>query len=405
MSVNKWTVYLKPFLEDGTRGDFIDVTDDVDLNSLSKIAIDLDNTEYDIGVYRNSSLSLAFKNRDGRYSDVDNSKSVFRYKRADSLVRVTWRFGRPPLCGIATASGEWYLGEEITVFEGLLSDDNLKMNLSDQTIKFSVIGRESLFSRVTVPFGSISNGDLLSEVLYALLNQAAITDLLTVSLSNLLPDLDQEIDSIASLQNKTVQEGLNKILLAGNSVLYIDGDTVRVKAREESASLMRTFFGAGAYRGQENVIDIQEIKTGVSRIVNYSVWKDVNLTRENASSQTKYGVRKKELDFEFFTDNTKRGNILQSIVDEFGDPKEELRLIARLTYDTIALQLLDKVTIDYPLVSIDQEGEIFGAAIAGVSKAAKVLNQFERLPSQFYKIMGRSINVAAATIEFKLRGV
>ena len=139
--------------------------------------------------------------------------------------------------------------------------------------------------------------------------------------------------------------------------------------------------------------------------MNYSVWKDVNLTRENASSQTKYGVRKKELDFEFFTDNTKRGNILQSIVDEFGDPKEELRLIARLTYDTIALQLLDKVTIDYPLVSIDQEGEIFGAAIAGVSKSAKVLNQFERLPSQFYKIMGRSINVAAATIEFKLRGV
>lgn len=405
MSVNKWTVYLKPFNEDGTRGEYVDVTDDVDLNSLSKLAIDLDNTEYDIGVYRNSSLSLAFKNRDGRYSDIDNSKSIFRYKRADSLIKVTWRFGQPPICGLAVTNSEWYTGEEITVFVGLLSDDNLKMNLSDQTIKFAVLGRESLFARETVPFGSISNGDLISEVLYAMLNQSKITELLTVAQVNLVPDLDQAIDSIASLQNKTVQEGLNKLLLAGNSVLYIDGDTVRVKAREESASLMRTFYGAGAYRGQENIIDMQEIKTGVARIINYSVWKDVNVTRENASSQTKYGVRKKEVNFEFFTDNIKQGNILQSIVDEFGDPKEELKLICRLTYDTIAIELLDKVSIDYPLVSIDQEGEIFGAAIAGVSKAAKVLNQFERLPTQFYKIMGRSISVPNANIEFKLRSV
>lgn len=408
MSFNKWAVYIKPFTDDGVYSEYQDITDDVDLNSMSKISVSLDNTDFDIGVFRNSDINLALKNKDGRYSDIDNPKSIFKYKRADTLIKITWRLGNPPLCGIAQTGNDWFLGEEQTIFEGLLSDDDLEMDLSDQTIKFTVLGRESIFERVVVPFGSISNGDLISSIIYEMLNQSAITDILTVDALNIDPGIDQAIDSIASLQNKTVKEGLEKLLLATNSVLYINGSSVIVAPRVASAALQFTFYGPGAYRGNENTIALLDIKSAIARVINFATWVDTPaVTSENTTSRNRFGTRKKEFDFEFFTTSPKQQAVLDSIVEEFGDSKEELIARVKLKYASSALQMLDRVNLDYPYISVGETAYVFGASdsVAGVAVAALSLSQFERIPAQHYKIIEKTIEVKSSVINFRLRAI
>lgn len=405
--MNIFRIYIKPFLDDGTRGEYIEVTDDVDLSALQKISSDLDNTEFDIGVLRFSNFSLKINNLEGKYGDVDEPTSIFRYKRSGSLVKVTWRFGNPPICGVARTDDGFFTGEETTLFEGILSDDGTVMNASDHMLNFTVLGKESIFKNVIVPFGSISNGDLLSEVIYACLNQSAITELLTVSLANIVPGLDQEIDSIASLQNKTVQEGLNKLLLAGNSVLYIDDGVIKVRNRDADAESSFSFYGAGSFSGPENIIDLSDIQNGTRRIFNFVTWKNTSLSSSSPSSILKNGYKKRELDFEFFTDNTKRQNILDEITGEFADPKQEFKLRCRLYYDTFVIQMLDRVLLDYPPVPTrsDEPVAIYGVSQYNDAVYPGVLYTFQIAAETAYKVIGKSVDTKDATITFRLRKI
>lgn len=402
-----WRVYIKPFNEDGTRGDFIEVTDDVDASSFGRIAQDLDNTEFDIGVLRFSNFVLKMNNVQGKYGDVDETTSIFRYKRSGSLVKVTWRFGNPPICGVAKTDDDCYTGEETELFVGLLSDEGSKMDLSDQKIDFQVLGRESVFKNAIVPFGTISNGDLLSTIIYNVLNQAEITELLTVSQINIVPGLDQQIDSIASLQNKTVQEGLSKLLLAGNAVLFIESDTIFVRSRDPDASSSFSFYGPGSVEGPENIIDVQDVKNGVQRIINFTTWKDTTLSSSSPSSVSKYGYRKRELQFEFFTETSKRQNILDAITTEFADPKLEFRLKTRFYYDTFAVNLLDRVLIDYPPVPTRSEEPIaiYGAGTYGTSTYPGVLYSFQIPTNTPFKVIGKSIDSKEGTITLRMRKI
>ncbi len=81
--------YIKPFLIDGTYGEWGEVTNDVIAGSIGSISRALDVSEFDIGVFTNSSVSMELRNDHGRYSDIDSAYSIFRYRRAGSLVRLT----------------------------------------------------------------------------------------------------------------------------------------------------------------------------------------------------------------------------------------------------------------------------------------------------------------------------
>src|SRR3990172_7774741 len=111
---SRFRVYLKPFDDEGIYAeDWMDVTDDVIFDGLGSIAVDLDNTEYDIGVYRNSNIKLTFKNANGKYSDVGDSQSLFRFKRSDTLCRLSWQHQEEaPYAGLAEA-GSAVITEEV----------------------------------------------------------------------------------------------------------------------------------------------------------------------------------------------------------------------------------------------------------------------------------------------------
>jgi hypothetical protein len=403
---NVWRVYIKPFDDNGDYTDWIEVTKDVIFSSMGSINADLDNTEYDIGVYRFSNFKLSLRNDHGFYSDVGEELSIFRYTRTNSLVKITWEIEEDgPYCGIAVA-GASYLSEEKIIFVGFLNDESLTMDLSKQEVSFQCLGRESVFQKVIVPFGTISNGDLYSEILFSILNQSGITDHLTVDGDNIICGNDQAIDSISSLQNKTVQEGLNKLLLASNSVLYITNDTVYVSPRVASDSVEFTFYGQGSAAGPENINDIKSIKNGLNQTFNYITWKDTTLLAQDVTSVEKYGIRKKEIDFEFTTDNTKRQSILDALRDEFKLPKQLFDIYTPLTYDSLEVNLLDKVSIDYPRIYIPISGSalpICGVAICGEAITPRAQWSFQVSELSYYKIVGKSLDVKNSMLKFKVR--
>jgi hypothetical protein len=402
---NVWRVYIKPFDDLGVYQDWIDVSTDVVFDAMGSLNTDLDNTDYDIGVYRVSNFKITLQNNKGRYSDVGSDQTIFKYKRSDSLVKITWEVEVDgPVVGIAT-SGSGFLSEEATVFTGLLNDDSLSMDLSKQQVSFTCLGRESWFQREIVPFGSIHVGDTYAQVIYAILNQTTVTTLLNVDVANINCGLNNTIDSISSLQNKTIQEGLNKLLLASNSVLYIQDDDVIVAPRQATPAVMFTFYGQGSPRGQENIADLKNIRNGLNRTYNYITWKDTTLYSSDITSVSKYGIRKKEVDFEFTTDSTKQQSVLDALATEFKLPKQEFDVYTPLRYESLAVNLLDRVSVDYPRVYVSGNIPlpICGVCIAGEAVFPTALWAFAVSADDHYKIIGKSLDIKNATIKFKAR--
>lgn len=411
--MSKIHVYITPFDDDGNYTDEIEVTDDVDLKTLGTITNSLDNNEFDIGVFRTSNVKLNLINQDGRYSEADAIRSIFKFKRIDSLVRITWEPGDHKLyAGFFTPSDCPVVSEEIDIFKGLLNDEPSKMDARKQNIRFTVLGLEDLFDRVEVPIASISNGDSFETVFLTLLNQTAITDLLTVSAGNINAGINETIDDKSALENKTVLQALKQMLLPSNSVLIIENNTVIISPREASASLDFTFYGQSSRNGVENILDISDITDGQNRVFNYFTWADTTELDQSVSSVTQYGIRPKEIDTNLIDDasTSKIGNILNSLLTEFQDPKKEFNLVTPLTVDTLGLGLLDRVSVDYPTIVLESdEGDIpfYDTGLiydTGVTYPAEI-GTLEILSSERFKILERRVNLKTETIDFRLRTI
>jgi hypothetical protein len=401
---NIWTIYLNPFDDEGQYSGWVDITSDVILDSLGTVSQGLDNTQFDIGIFKNSAFNLVLKNDSGRYSDVDNVKSIFHTARAGSQVKITWQWD-VPLAGTAVAGDTWLCEEEIEIFKGIINDDGTSQDVDSNQIKFNVQGRESLFSSEVVPISSIANGDLLSEVIYACLNQVGITNLLTVDQANIVCGNDLAIDDKASLEGKTVLEAVKDLLLVSNSILFIDGDTVYVSARTPSTDVEGNFYGQGSSLGPENIQNLKSINSGLAKVFNYLVWQSTTTIIQDGTSVNTYGARKKSIGFDPINDTTKRQSVLQAIVDEFKNPKQEFDLYTPITFQNASLKLLDKCSIDYPIVYVPNENPvaICGVAVCGEWWTPKAQWDFKIDPLDYYKIINRSVDMKNSILKFRMR--
>jgi hypothetical protein len=357
--MSRFRVYIKPFDESGEYlADWLDVTEDVDMDGLTVMKQSLDNNEYDVGIFKNSGVTLKLINAEGQYADAGQPGSIFKFRRMNSLVKITWEImHQDVICGFAIC-GNVALSEEVIAFEGLLDDRGLKQNADDQSLTFKVLGKEAVLDQVEVPFSSISAGDTFEEIILALLDQTVITELLTVSASNISCSVDSITDDIADLENKTVREALAEILLYSNSVLYIVDDVIFVSPRTAGATVEKVFYGQGAQYGIENINDLADYRAGLNRVFNYWTWQDTDLVSQDLSSVGMFGVLKKEIETSLITNNTRRQTILDSLKDEFRNAKREMILRVPIDYETIALNVLDKVSIDYPNIPINDSAEI-----------------------------------------------
>lgn len=404
-------IYMKTYDANGVlASSWTEITKDVDLGSIGTLSQMLDNTEYDVGIIRNGNLKLNLNNNKGHYATPDNPSSLFRFKRADSLIKVTWTcMDYPLIAGFFRSCGE-HIDDEHTIFEGLLDDTSTKDQTLSQLADFQVLGYESLIGRMQVPFSSLSAGQLLSVVIYTCLNQAPFTDFITVSQSNITVDTDVTLDAVDNLENKTVLQAFNELLMAANAVLYIRDGVAYVSPREPSASVVFTFYGQGSDTAIENIADLKDIRTGVNRVINAWKWKDTTLIESDPTSQELYGVIDKEIDVESITDTSKRTQILENLLTEFKNAKKELKLktIMKCCSDVLDVFLLDRVAIDYPLVPINGpagEGAVYGQAVYGVDKYAQGLFNLFIDPADNWKVMERKFDSKMETFEFTLRAV
>jgi len=406
LNLNSIKVYILPFDIDGSySSEWIEVTKYV--SKISRLSQDTDSSDYQLGVYKNSSITISLSNRTGKFNDVDSTESIFAYKRRDSKVKIIYKLTEEITeCGCAKA-GDSFISEDYEVYKGLLSDETFRQDAYTEEISITVLGFETIFDRVEVPYASISNGDAASAVLYTILNQTAITDLLTVSAGNISVGSDQTIDDKSDMENATVRDVLDELLLASNSVLYILNDTIYIKTRAASAALQYTFYGQGSPDGIENIISIKDLNNGMHRLFNYFTWKDTTFIESDTDSKTKYGVRKNEISIPYFTNSTKCEAMLSTLLAEFKDPKTEMIITTPLNYTTLAINLLDKVNVDYPVLYI--EGEfglpICGIAICGSGVLPDALWSLSISSADEFKVMKKDIDMTKMEITFKLRGV
>ncbi len=403
---NVWRTYLQTFNDAGVyTGTWVEVTKDTVLDSLGTLSSQLDNTTFDIGILRNSSLTLQLHNQKGTYSDVGDSNSMFHYKRGDTLFKLTWEVEEygGPLAGVAIA-GESYFSTETVIFTGLIVDEVTTQEITDQLISFTVLGRESLLKRATTPYASLSNGQLYSVMLYTILNQTMITNLLTVSQVNIVCGLDQTVDDVSSFQNKIAFESIANILAATNSVLFIRGDTIYVSARTAGSTVDFNFYGQGSTGGPENISLLGKIRTGLNRVLNYFTWSDTTLISQDTTSVAKYGAINSAISFDFMTLDAKRQNILDALLLEFKNPKKEFEISTPMTESSLLITLLSKISIDYPVSYISSTPfPICGLAICGTAILPTGNWAFSSLPTVYYKVIAIKLNIKTAILTFNVR--
>lgn len=406
--MSRFRCYITPFLETGEYGEAVEVTNDIDMDSMGQISQQIDNDQYAVGVLTYNDLTLKLRNESGRYSPPEIPESMFRFKRSDAIFQVYWEVENEGcLCGHAIA-GITSFNVSKLVYEGFINDESTKINVKSHFITLRVLGLESVVSKIEVPIDDISNGDLTSEVIYALLNQSRITDLVSVLEANISVGVDTEIDDKASLESKTGKEALDDLLLISNSILYIKDRVLYVSSRDPGDDLAYTFYGLMSAEGLENIQDLSDINSGFSQMFNFWTWEDETFNVVDATSVARYGIRKEEISSELITEVSKKQAILEGLVNDYGLPKENFTLVTPVNYDTLELFYLDKVSVDYPTVYVPIEGREppiydlskYDEAFYPSPESAVVIDAARR-----FKIMGVDISMKEQLVKFNLREI
>ena len=402
-----FNVYLS-YPVQGGYSDFIDITEDCLQESIGSIKEVLESNEYDVGKITFSSINLVLRNEHSAYSDAFNPNSIFPVKRDRSKIRVEFDINSDTnACGWAYC-GETFLSAPVVVFEGLLEESTAKFDVLSQTITFTILGLDSIISKVLTPYSDLVLGDDANTLVYKILNQSQITEFLTVDLLNINCNYNFVADAIVTLENKTCLESLQEILKLANSVLFVRESVIYIQQRINAPTGSYIFYGPSSDEGIENILQLSDYSSGINRTWNVWTWADTNLKLSFSDSIDKYGERKKEIESELITDNGKRTLVLDSYINEFGFPKIELNLTAPIYTPIAELGFLDMVNIDYPsdaLPVIDSLSSRYGQAVYGNGRYNTTINSLFISVSQQWKILNKTINVKQQTITFKLREV
>lgn len=323
-----YQVLINPRLSQGRYGESINVTRNVDIRGLTKISQKVDSSDFSI-VQSYDSLRMKFINDQGRFS-LGTNNTIFPYTRDES--RVTVRF---------TDSG----GVTHVSFQGLINDTATYEDERNRTIKLVVVSLDSVFKRVLCP--NLFAGITFKRAFWLLLNQEMVMHNIIVLFENINPAVDRVISSASWFTNRTLQEGIDALLLLSNSRLYIDSlRRVHITSSEPVNEIKRAFYGPyDTRRRSPIVLEIKDINTGDQRVFN-SIEINENTILDQSSINT-HGVRSVgSFDYPFVTDQTAR-ELGRLIIENLLWPQEEIQIkvLSEFVQD---IQLMDIVNIDSP---------------------------------------------------------
>lgn len=374
--------------------DPIDVSRDFIFDKIGAISYSLDPYAFDVGLFFSSKVSVTLENSRGKYSDVQNSRSIWSgFKTRDnSIFKIE--------CGYIDDTGEIMN----TAFQGFIKSKTIEED-GDDNIKFDVLGFEQIFSDIKIGFGSLAS-NTVKNTIFAILNKPEITSIMNISLINIIPENDFVIDDPSFFYDKAIKDALSDILLGSNSIAYIDNNRVfHCKARRESDDLVYKLTSNSQLGLPDNIIDIRRF-TGEARIFNvFKANEGQYISEADAETQSIYGVSVKELKIGYTSTPATIQNILDRLLTEFKYPKEEFEIETDYLGD--AIKLLDKVALEsYPsLIDTGYPAPICGVAICGQAVLTDFAGGLIVTGDKAYKVLKIKHDLKKFTTNLYIRNV
>lgn len=395
-----YQVLITPLVAKNTYGTTVDVTKDVEIDDyvkesgISTIKGEIDNGDFDFGVFVFDSINITCLNFNGIFSGIEDSRSMFKYSRDKAKVTVNFFNGKS--------------NTPDSSFRGLIDDRATKLNFGKNEIKFKVLSNSSIINRTKIVGGLIQAGQSASDAIKNILQLPDITSILNYDESNINVLNDYELDTATFFDNKTAKVGLDSLLSLTNSVLVVEKDTdnIIVRSRQYNSGVIKNFYGHGDLFGRENIIDIKEYNNGLQRAFN--TINIQNISRSSAGFIDLYGDNPKTLDFPYITDETKQAQIASNLLEYWKAPKIELKLEVS-TEEAKDLGFFDLVSIDFPYRVApykDQEKlPIYGTAKYGQVVYPYISGNLKIRPNVAFKVVGRKENTNSFLTNIKLRQV
>lgn len=361
----------------GVYGDVVDVTEDVDLtddvNDISNIINEVDNGDYDIGIFTFGDITLKVKNHQRKFSPAIDWRSIFPFQRDKTKVFVKFFDGD---------------GNSVFSFRGLINDDATKADVLGNDVTFRVLSMDSILRQVRISGGTVTAGQSFSSAIKSILNVPEITGILDYDPARITLDLDLNIDNGDYFTDLSAKDGIDEILIAANSILYVDkSDRIFVKARDETTNVFQ-FYGRGDIYGRDNILSIRNYNSGVQRAFS-SV--DVNDTVVTSAPYVElYGFKQKAVSFSFITVTASNESIAENIINKFKAPKAEMEIEVPMK-DSRGIELLDlcSVSLNYRLAPAKGTDYIplYGVAQYGSDKYPQSFGSYKIDPSIKWKVI------------------
>ncbi len=410
-------LYVSPLSDAGViskdaNGDidgWIEITEDVHMQSLGKIIQRVDKNKFSIGIIPVSSTTFKVFNASGKYSPVGEENSIFRFTRAGTPFKMTFnRADHIPEYNIARYEQSFYFNEVI-MFQGFIDDKNSKLNLKDHSINFKALGREGFIKKALTPGTLTATVDTVSVASEIILNQSIITDQLTVAIGNLNPTSNPILDVVSHFDGLVADKTLNELLLVSNSILFIDSsDNVIMRTRTPDGPTDFSFFGPSSEAGNQNLFNIRNINPGLAQIINRARVEGTAVAKEDADSIGVNGYKIKEVSVDSITNAAKQQTVVDNLIAFFANPKQTFSMQTELNYLTLAIPLIGRLAIDSPPLVIEDENTAFyEVSDYDESNYAAALTSFEVLPTVPYSVEGIIIDPKPKnlSIEFEVRRI
>lgn len=397
--IRNYQVLLTPLVESGVYGSQVDVSLNVDLSDFVKaggigaIKQDVDNGDYDIGVFTYGSITLKCLNLDGKFNDEHDWRSIFPYARDKTKVTVNFLD---------------LDGNTLTSFLGIINEEGTRQDFFKDEVKFKVLSEDSVIKKTKVAGGTISNGTLYSTAIKAIINVPDITDVLTYDDSQVAVGLDLTIDDGSWFNDMTSKEALDALMVVSGSVMTIVDSTMVVRTRSENSSSVFNFYGHGDLFGRENIHNIKNFNSGMQRMFTSIVVNGTEVSDPTYIST--YGLRQKSIEYGFLTDAGKINEVAEAILAEFKVPKLELE-IETTTDVAKGLNLFDLVAIDYPYRVKPYTGQdtlpLYGLAVYGTDVYPIIQGNMKISPKRAFKVVGftEKPNNFRTTVKLRERGI
>lgn len=392
--VIQYQILITPLVAKRTYGTEIDVTKDVDIsefvgeNGISTIKKEIDNGDYEIGIFTFGDININCINQMGRFSGPEDYRTIFKYSRDKAKVVVNYLDGD---------------GDVIVRFKGITEELGTREDFFKEEVKLKVLSEDSILRKSKIPAGVIQNGATFSSAIDSILNNPEVTNLLSYNFSNVAVALDLQIDDGSWFDNRSRKEGLDALMLCCGSVLNVEDSTIYVRTRDVNLKGAFTFHGPGDVFGRENILKITQYNNGMQRMINSVVVNGFEVSDDDLVDE--YGLRQKSFDFEFLTTPSKQNAVGTSILNEFKVPKAEMLLEAP-TDIVQDLTFFDPISINYPyriVPSGDNPIPYFGSSIFGEAVFPEVYGNIRISPRKAWKIIGRQEKAKNMTTILKLR--